>query len=202
VRRRFDFPVTLAVIGVAIVTTAVAFAAPGVRDALVADHRALDGQVWRLATGPLIHATWAHLVRDLALVALAGAVYEGPLARRRLALFGGGIAVPALAVLLAHDVSWYCGLSGLSHALLAAALAYEARHRRGAARAVVRVLCVVAALKPLYELLAGAPAFPMALGPAVVQVPLAHVVGVLIGIACGLSCDDGARVGERVPGAR
>lgn len=200
--RRCDFPVTLAVCVLAIAATAAAFASAGAHDALVADGRALDGELWRLVTGPFVHATWPHLVRDLALVALAGIAYEGPLARRRLALFGGGIVLPALAVLVAHDASWYCGLSGLSHALLAAALSYEAFHRRGRARAIVRVLCVLAALKPLYELLADAPAFPMSLGPAVVQVPLAHFVGVLVGIACGLSCDDGTRVRERVPGAR
>jgi len=204
--RRIDFPWTLAVTALAIAATAAAFASPGVRDALVADGRVLDGQLWRLVTGPFVHATWSHLVRDLALVALAGVAYEGPLARRRLALFGGGIAIPALAVLVAHDARWYCGLSGLSHALLAAALAYEAMRRRGAARAVVRVLCVVAALKPLYELISGAPAFPMSLGPGVAQVPLAHVAGVLVGIATGLSCDDErtrrAVDRERVPGAR
>jgi hypothetical protein len=75
---------------------------------------------------------------------------------------------------------------GLSHALLAAALSYEPACRRGAARAIVLVLCAVSAIKPVYELVTGAPAFAMALGDGVVQMPLAHVAGVLAGIVCGL----------------
>ena len=183
---RFDFRWTAVVIGLAIAATAGAFASPAVRDALVADGRIFEGQWWRLVTGPFIHATWGHLVRDLALVAIAGIAYEGPLASKKLLVFAGGVIVPALAVLVARDAVWYCGLSGLSHALLAAALSYEVVRRRGAARAVVLLLCAIAAIKPIYELATGAPAFAMPLGEGVVQVPLAHVVGVFVGIACGL----------------
>jgi hypothetical protein len=49
------------------------------------------------------------------------------------------------------------------------------------------LLCVIAAAKPVYELVTGAPAFAMPLGEGVVQVPLAHVIGVLTGVACGLA---------------
>src|SRR6185295_6033292 len=152
----------------------------------VADGRIAHGQLWRALTGPFVHATWGHLVRDLALVALAGVAYEAALRSRLALLFAGGLALPALAVLAAGDARWYCGLSGLSHALLAAALAYELVSRRGAARAIVLALCAVCALKPIYELATGGPAFAMSLGPGVVQVPLAHAVGALVGIACGL----------------
>ena len=180
-KRRFDFPVTFAICVLAIAATAAAYAYPGVYDAL-----AVHGP-WRVVTGPFVHATWGHLIRDLALVALAGIAYERPLARYRLALFGGGLVLPAFAVLATHEADWYCGLSGLSHALLAAAFAYEAVNRRGKTRAIVRVVGVVAALKPLYELISGTPVFPMNLGPGVGEhVPLAHVTGVLVGIPCGL----------------
>jgi acetyl esterase len=86
-------------------------------------------------------------VRDLALVAIAGVAYEAPLGARRGLLFATGLVVPPLAVLLFGDVSWYCGLSGLSHALLAAALSYEVVCRRGAARAIV----VTAGYDPLVD---------------------------------------------------
>jgi rhomboid family GlyGly-CTERM serine protease len=184
---RFDFRWTVAVAALALSATAAAFASPVVRDALVADGRIFDGQWWRLVTGPFVHATWGHLFRDLALVAIAGVAYEGPLAAKKLHVFAGGLILPALAVLVARDAEWYCGLSGLSHALLAAALSYEFMRRRGAARAVVLGLCAIAAAKPIYELLTGAPAFAMSLGAGVAQVPLAHVVGVVVGIACGLA---------------
>lgn len=168
------------------IATTAAFAWPGVQDLLVADGRIAHGQLWRAVTGPLVHATWGHLVRDLALVCLAGVAYEAPLARKWL-LFGGGLVVPGLAVLAAGEARWYCGLSGLSHALLAAALAFEAMRRTGAVRAAVLVVCAIAAIKPLYELVTGAPAFAMALGVDVHQTPLAHAVGVGIGILGGVT---------------
>lgn len=180
--KRIDCPWTLGVIVLAIFATAFAH-----RDLIVADGRVFDGQLWRLVTGPFVHATGGHLVRDLALVAIAGIAYEAPLARVKRALFGAGVVVPALAVLASGRVDWYCGLSGLSHALLAAALSFELVRRRGAARAFAGGLCAIAALKPLYELATGSPAFAMSLGEGVVQVPLAHVAGVLVGIACGLA---------------
>ena len=193
-KRRFDFPVTLAICVLAIASTAAAFASPGIRDAL-----AVHGPL-RVITGPLVHATWGHLTRDLALVALAGIAYEGPLARYRVALFGGGLVVPALAVLIMHEADWYCGLSGLSHALLAAAFAYEAVNRRGRTRAIVRAVGVVALLKPVYELLSGGPVFPMSLGPGVGEhVPLAHFTGVLVGMGCGLRAALNARPSRRAP---
>ena len=193
-RLRCDFPWTLAIVGLAVVATLGAFGSPRIADALRADGRIADGQLWRAVTGPLMHATWGHLVRDLALVALAGVAYEAPLRPLRAPLFVAGLIVPALAVLAAGDARWYCGVSGLSHALLAAALSYEVMRRRGAARAIVLGLCAVSALKPLYELATGAPAFAMSLGDGVTQAPLAHVVGVMIGIACGLRA--GRRSGE------
>jgi rhomboid family GlyGly-CTERM serine protease len=185
-RSRCDYPWTLAVVAIAVVATAAAFASATFAGAVVADARIAHGQLWRAVTGPFVHATWGHLVRDLALVALAGAAYEAPLRSRRALLFITGLALPGLAVLAAGDAEWYCGLSGLSHALLAAALSYELANRRGAARALVAVLCAVCALKPLYELVTGAPAFAMSLGPNVVQVPLAHAIGTAVGIVVGL----------------
>jgi rhomboid family GlyGly-CTERM serine protease len=195
--RTCDCPWTLAVAVLAIAATAGAHAWPGLADALVADGRIAHGQLWRAVTGPFVHATWGHLIRDLALVAIAGIAYEAPLRSRRALLFTGGLVLPALAVLAAGDAQWYCGLSGLSHALLAAALSYELVSRRGTARAIVAALCAVCALKPIYELATGGPAFAMSLGPGVVQVPLAHAVGALVGIACGLLAGSPAIAGAR-----
>ncbi|HUJ61151.1 MAG TPA: rhomboid family intramembrane serine protease [Kofleriaceae bacterium] len=182
--RRLDYPCTLAIAVAAAIATAAAHA--GARDLLIADGRIAHGQAWRALTGPLVHATWGHLVRDLALVLIAGCAYEAPLCRQRRWLFGAGLIVPGVCVLLAGEARWYCGLSGLSHALLAAALAFEAGRRRGAVRAVVIALGAVAAVKPIYEVVTGAPAFPMDLG-GVHQTPIAHAIGAWIGVACGLA---------------
>jgi rhomboid family GlyGly-CTERM serine protease len=200
--KKIDFPWTIAVAMLAIAATACAFASPSVTDALRADERIFDGQWWRLVTGPFLHATWAHLARDLALVAIAGTAYEGPLASRKLQLFAGGLVLPALTVLVSRDADWYCGLSGLSHALLAAALSFEFVRRRGVARAVVGLLCAIAATKPLFELVTGAPAFAMTLGANVAQVPLAHAIGVAVGIACGLAAGRDYKRATRPPNGK
>jgi rhomboid family GlyGly-CTERM serine protease len=171
--RGCDFPWTVAVIALAIAATA---ASPVAFDALV-----IAGP-WRVVTGPFVHATWGHLIRDCALVAIAGVAYEAVLPRW---VFVAGIVLPPIAVLALTDVSWYCGLSGLSHALLAAAIVYEFRNRRGVARVIVGAIGAVAAVKPLYEVITGAPAFAMWLGANTRQVPLAHATGVCIGLVTG-----------------
>jgi rhomboid family GlyGly-CTERM serine protease len=185
--RRCDYPWTLAIAVLAFVATAAAQLSPALRDMLVADPRIASGELWRLVTGPLVHATWGHLVRDVSLVAIAGISYEAPLRSQRALLFAAGLVLPGAAVLIATDAAWYCGLSGLSHALLAAALVFELIRRAGWARVFVLVLCAIAIVKPIYELVTGAPAFPMSLGDGVRQVPLAHVVGVAIGSLCAVA---------------
>ena len=159
---KLDFPVTALVIAVA--TVATACCEPG-----------------GVLLGPFVHATWGHLIRDVSLVALAGIPYEAPLRDVRVPLFVGGLVLPAAAVLLATDATFYCGLSGLSHALLAAALTFEARRRRSP---FVLAICGLGLVKVGHELVTGAPAFPMALGAHVRQSPLAHAVGAAVGIAC------------------
>lgn len=182
-----DIAWTAAVILIAVLLTAAAFGIPSLADALIADARIADGQVWRALTGPLLHATWGHLIRDLALIAIAGFAYEAHFLGRRALLSICGLALPAIAVLAAGHADWYCGTSGLSHAWIAAALTYELRFRTGGAHAFVGALCVLGAGKLAYELASGAPAFPMALGDSIVQVPLAHAIGALVGVACTVS---------------
>lgn len=173
----------------AAVATAGALSASGaghrVVDALIADDRIAQGQLWRALTGPLVHATWGHLVRDLALTLLVGVAYERELRDRWLPLFAVALVAPTIAV-LATGASAYFGLSGLSHALVAAALGLELRRRRGGARVYVLVIAAGCMIDLIYEAWSGGPAFPMDLGPNIRQVPIAHVVGAIAGAAFGL----------------
>ncbi|MCB9558989.1 MAG: rhombosortase [Kofleriaceae bacterium] len=174
-----------------VATAAAQATAPGPRALagwLVADAARLDaGQWWRAATGPLVHATWGHLVRDLALMLIAGVAYEQPLRRGFVALLASALVLPTLAVIVVDGAPAYYGLSGVSHALLAAALAYELGARRGRGRAYVAALAALGAIKVGYELITGAPAFPMALGHGIRQAPLAHAVGAAIGVGFGVA---------------
>ncbi|MCE9579665.1 MAG: rhomboid family intramembrane serine protease [Deltaproteobacteria bacterium] len=193
-RRELDFPWTLALALAAIAATACALSsgtAHHLADVLVADDR-LARQPWRALTGPLVHATWGHLVRDLALTLLVGAAYERELRDRWLPLLGAALIAPTVAVLATGAAAYY-GLSGVSHALIAAALGLELRRRRGGARIYVAVIASACAIKLLYEAASGGPAFPMDLGPHVRQVPIAHLIGALVGAAFGLCRIDGPR---------
>jgi rhomboid family GlyGly-CTERM serine protease len=180
----FDFPWTLAVCAAAVLATMAALLPWGgrVADVVVSDTRLLGGQLWRAITGPLVHATWGHLVRDLALTAIVGVAYERPLAFAWPALIGLALVVPTLVSLIAGDVSAYYGLSGLSHALIAAAVGAELVWRRGPARACAAVIGAVLLVKVGYEVVSGGPAFPMDLGQGVRQLPIAHAAGVAVGI--------------------
>jgi rhomboid family GlyGly-CTERM serine protease len=188
-RDDLDFSWTLLLALAAAVVTAGALstslAGHRVVDLLVADGRIAHGQLWRALTGPLVHATWGHLVRDLALTLLVGIAYERELRDRWLPLLGVALVAPTLAV-LATGARAYFGLSGLSHALVAAALGLELRRRRGGARAYVIVIAVACLIDLIYEAWTGGPAFPMDLGPNVRQVPIAHVIGALVGAGFGL----------------
>jgi rhomboid family GlyGly-CTERM serine protease len=178
--KRVDFPWTLVIAVLAVIATAWG------ADLLVADaERVRDGQVWRLITGPFVHATWGHLARDLCVGGIAGIAYEQPMRRWWPMLCGLALVIPAALVIL-DGAAGYGGLSGVSHAFIAAALAFEVRRRRGRARAYVLALAAIGAVKIGYELITGAPAFPMDLGPGVQQAPLAHAAGVVVGAIVGL----------------
>lgn len=179
-RMRIDFPWTAAVCAAALVATACAAAGWGA-DALVSDRRLLGGELWRALTGPLVHATWAHLVRDVSLTAIVGIAYEQPLARRCPALILLGLAVPTFVSLMAGGVSIYYGLSGLSHALIAAAAGVELALRRGPARLLAGAVAAALVAKVGYELISGSPAFFMDLGEGVRQLPIAHAAGAAVG---------------------
>jgi rhomboid family GlyGly-CTERM serine protease len=182
---KVDFPVTVAIAVLAAIATGLA------PDWAIADARAGD-QPWRLLTGPFVHATGSHLIRDLCLIALVGIVYEGPLRRGWSVLVALGLAAPTAAVLVLTDVTVYLGTSGLSHALLAAALGVELRRRRGRERAWVAAIFVGFTAKVAFEAASGAPAFPLDLG-AVRPVPLAHAAGAVTGYAWAAAWSSGKR---------
>jgi rhomboid family GlyGly-CTERM serine protease len=94
--------------------------------ALQYQHRAiLEGEVWRLFTGHLVHLNGAHLLMNLAglwLIWLLFFLHESARAlclyRLPVLLIGTSLAL----LLLSPEVTWYRGLSGILHGLLALAL--------------------------------------------------------------------------------
>ncbi|HTJ42763.1 MAG TPA: rhomboid family intramembrane serine protease [Kofleriaceae bacterium] len=170
--------ITLVIAIAAIAATALA------SDLIVADHRVWY-EPWRSVTGPLVHATWPHLLRDVGLVLILGFAYERKLAHAWPWIVGLGLALPPIAVVASGDAGYY-GLSGLAYAMLAAALAYEtSRHP------ALIPIAIVFAFKVVYEAAAGPDATAtsilprgawLALGPHVHQAPIAHLAGALGGL--------------------
>ncbi len=104
-----------------------------VHDLALADTARIGhGQLWRLATGPLLHATFTHLVWDLTILAILGLLYEPRLGRHFAPVLLIGLIAPTLAVTLDAQFTRYYGLSGLNYTLMGAAIAFElTRGKRG-----------------------------------------------------------------------
>lgn len=97
-----------------------------VHDVAVADTAALQhGQLWRLATGPLLHTTFTHLAWDLTILVILGALYEPRLGRHFAPVVLAGLIVPTLATAIDARFTRYYGLSGLNYTLMGAAVAFE-----------------------------------------------------------------------------
>lgn len=144
----------------------------------------LDGELWRVMTGQLVHLGSSHLVLNLAGLALVGWIF-GPGLRAWqwvVILAGSWIVIVAGFLLLEPQLEWYVGLSGLLHGLLlGAALVDDGLERR------MRVVLVIGILAKLaWEQWAGA--LPMtaeaAGGPVVVD---AHLYGGIGGLLAGMS---------------
>jgi rhomboid family GlyGly-CTERM serine protease len=164
------------------------FFAPGAGAALEYDRAALAaGQLWRLLSCHWTHWSAEHLVWDLLAFALLATACER-LDRRR---FLAGVLLSALLIPLATwclmpHLASYRGLSGIDSALfalLSVALLREVSATSIRAAAAGALLALAA--KIAYELLTGSTVFVHTDGTAVVAVPLAHVIGAMVGAAVG-----------------
>jgi rhomboid family GlyGly-CTERM serine protease len=86
--------------------------------ALVFDRVAVgEGELWRIATSSVVHFSWMHLAGDALALVIASWLLDGRRMREVLALLGGAAVASGLAVLLlAPELRWYGGLSGIAHA--------------------------------------------------------------------------------------
>ncbi len=189
-RRRIHAPWTLAVAALAAAAGATVLSphsgGRAVLDwALATSDGVRAGEIWRLLTGPLIHANLEHLLRDLPVFVVLGLLYERRFGPSFPFLLVAAFAWPALAVLLASDSpALYMGLSGVDHALLAAALVLEWRARGGSLPGFAWILAAGMVAKCLYEVITGDLLVPLDAGPGARAAPLAHAVGIAVGLGC------------------
>ncbi len=155
-----------------------------VHDLALADTAAIQhGQLWRLATGPLLHATFTHLAWDLTILAILGVLYEPRLGRRFPPVLLIGLLAPTLAIALDARFTRYYGLSGLNYTLMGAAVAFELT--RGS-----RTIGLIGAALLAWKLVRGVLGQSL-WGPVLPgdthEAWLAHVVGVGAGLASVLA---------------
>ncbi len=181
---RFRFP-WVVLFGAAVAVTLFAF--PVVGDALEFDRVAIArGEFWRLLTCHFVHWTRDHLIWDVLAFAGFGAVVEGS-SRRRLVVtvIAAAVAIGLAMELLMPALLRYRGLSGVDSALFVAAILTLLRRARALRSPLAMVLLVGALLgfgfKTAYEFVTGN-GLLVGANPGFVVVPLAHVVGAVVGM--------------------
>ena len=170
--KRWRLPLTLAVL-------LVLLQAAGWRRELEYRRAAiLHGEVWRLATGSLVHLGWSHLARDLAGLfliwgLLGRSVTELEWLRVLLvSLFAVGTGL----LVFSPGVAWYVGISGVLFGMFCAGALARRRLQPGYAAALLLGMAGVVA----WTLIAGAlPGETLDLGGRVV--PQAHLYGAVGG---------------------
>jgi rhomboid family GlyGly-CTERM serine protease len=156
------------------------------------DRIALEGGQWyRLMTCHLTHWTFEHLFWDVAVFAIAGALCELR-SRKKLigCLLGAGALIPLAIYLLQPELISYRGLSGIDAALVALLLTdlfietLKKCHWFG----MLMTLSIGGAfvVKTVVELTTGTAFFVDRGHQEFMPVPLAHLVGAIIGILAAI----------------
>lgn len=171
--------VTLVLAGLLLASLWASLVAP---DALALDRAALlEGELWRLWTGHLVHWSVEHFVWDAVTFAVLGWLLAKLSWRAFRGLLLVGAPVIAVAVLLGEPaMEVYGGLSGLDVALWAAAcVVVTAKARDRMIRSVGGLAFVGGLVKVAVEVASGNATF---LGGNLSFVASAHVAGLVVGL--------------------
>jgi rhomboid family GlyGly-CTERM serine protease len=178
-------------ISLALAATAIlVHALPDLESALSYSRSAVAGGAWwQLATCHWTHWSAEHLAWDVAMFALLGGVCEQTnRGRFACALAGSAVLIPAILCAAAPGLLEYRGLSGLDSSLFVLAAVLSLRRAETSDRGLSR-----AAMVMILGGFAGKVAWETATGTAIfvsmtdfAPVPLAHAVGGVIGLVCGL----------------
>jgi rhomboid family GlyGly-CTERM serine protease len=173
-----------------ILTLAIAVAAilvhalPGnVATALQFDRDAFTvGQWWRLLTGHITHFGANHLAWDVAVLMVLGFSSERVSRRRMiLALANASVAIPLAIWFWQPQFLTYRGLSGLDSALFGMFATSLIRHTSRLPKVVGMIALIGFGAKCTAEIATGTTVFASGVGYA--PVPLAHLVGLVSGVA-------------------
>lgn len=142
------------------------------------------GEIWRWLTGHLTHFGTNHLLWDVGvLVGLGWLCEQQSRARCVLAMAASAAVIPLAIWWWQPQFATYRGLSGIGSALFGLAAASQLRRPVPVAKLVGALALLGFAGKSALELTTGATVF--AAGADYAPVPLAHVIGVVVGVIAG-----------------
>lgn len=171
--------------------TLAAYCWPALATALEYDRSAIaDREMWRLATSHVTHWNLDHLAWDLGVFVLLGVICER---RNRLAYAAclglSALLIPIGVLLLIPQMTLYRGLSGIDTALftlLGVTLLRDAvQSRQRLAAATISALFAAVVAKTGFDLWTGSTLFVDDAAAGFTPVPLAHILGVAVGLAVG-----------------
>ncbi len=91
---------------------------PDIQSWLAWDRNAiLDGEVWRILTGNLTHTNWPHMIMNTLALAIITFIYRIHFSARPYSLLLLALALVVGTGIIATDIQWYAGLSGVLHGL-------------------------------------------------------------------------------------
>lgn len=176
-----------------VVTGAQASTDHGLVRLLEYDHDAiLDGEVWRILTGNLVHWSAMQVLLDVGAFLVVGLLFERNLRRFYPAMLLASAAAVGLGLLVwAPEVTLYRGLSGVASGQFAVAVLWELRRSRtwGERLLPLGAFALLAA-KLSYEAATGELFFGTdGLGELGLPIPLAHVAGTVCALPFALRRD-------------
>ena len=148
------------------------------------------GEWWRVITCHLTHTSFDHLVWDVGTLLLLGWLCELE-NRRRWAICVGlsAIGIPAAIWWLLPELQTYRGLSGIDSALFVLVavnvLLRSLREESRTSAVVAGLLLTGFVAKTCYELATGVTLFVDSVTAGMTPIPLAHVVGAVVGLVVG-----------------
>lgn len=145
-------------------------------------NKVLDGDIWRVVTGHLVHFSWQHFGYNLILLVLTGCWLEYRLGVRYVWLLVLTSLVSGLYFLLfLPDMAHYGGLSGLVSANVVYLSLLEIQHNKKARPFWIAIILLFIA-KVGYEMLMKETIFVSQSNTMFEVAPSAHIIGAIVAL--------------------
>jgi rhomboid family GlyGly-CTERM serine protease len=146
------------------------------------------GHLWQIFTGHLTHWDWNHLVWDLAVFVVLGAICEARHCGRYLMCLGvSAVLIPLGICFYLPELNTYRGLSGIDTGLFTMLSGYLLIEKWATRDwpwiTIIAASQVGLGLKLAFEIATGQTLFVDSVAANFQPVPLAHMIGACVGIA-------------------